>query len=639
MLEFIRERAQGWIAWTIVALLIVVFAAWGLDSYFRPDPEVPVAYVNDEKITSREFQQRYSNERARLQNMFSGIDIDTLIPDETEYKKQLVQVMIDNRVVLQNAADRGMLISDAHLAQIIRSEPSFQTDGQFDPSKYEQFIGQRFISSDYFESELRRGYLSEQFQRAVIDTTWVAESEKAALTSLQHQKRDIGYGVIRVNQYLDEIVVADDEIRAHYDSNSGQFVTQEQVSLEYIELALSKLEADVLVDEDALKSVYEERKDEFTVQEERRTSHILIEVDHESGDDAEAQARDRIDALLVRINNGEAFEDVAKDASDDFGSAREGGDLGFLIHDSMLDNVYADAAFALAEGEVSGIVRSTYGFHIIKLTGVRTGSVKTFDEVRAQLEHEYRAREAEDAFYDMSEQLANLSFENPDSLVPAAEALGIKVSTTPLFGREFAPGFAADPKIREVAFSDNVLLVGANSDVIELGEGRVAVIRVKEHKPSETRSFDEVKDLVAEQLKREKAVAQAKSDGTAMLAAIKEGGEIAALAKTHNVSWERPGASKRDSTALMREVTEHGFRMARPESETKPSVDGFSLPSGDYAVIAVFSVEDGVLAEQDEAQQQTLVQQRQRYYGGAELEGIIKRLRDKAEIRELPENI
>ncbi len=637
MLQLIREKAQSWIAIAIVGLLILGLSTVAWDAYFSPDPEVPVAKVNGEKVTSNEFQRAYSQQRARLQQMLGGADISQFIPDEVEFKKTILKRLEEEELIFQAAVASGYRVSDALLSQQIRNFNVFQADGQFDSATYQNWLRQNYMSAGEFEEILRRDVLLQQYRLAIGATSWTTESERDALLALQEQKRDVGFVTIAASNYLDKVSVSDESVQTYYDTNASKFSTQEKVSIEYLELKISEISKDVDVDDAKLQEIYEERKSDFGVPEERRTRHIMIEVAGDASEEQLNSAREKAEALLKQVADGAAFETLARENSDDIGTANDGGDLGYLSHDSMIDPVYADAAFALKKGSVSEVVKSAYGFHIIKLEGINAGQVKTFAEVKNELEQEYRRHQAEDKFFEQGEILANMTFENPDTLEIAAQELGLSVATSELFGHDAGVGVAQDDRVRAAAFSEEVLQQGLNSQPLELAGDRVLVLRIKDHQQSSVRPFDAVKTEIVKALSQQAAEAMAEKEGKAVIALLADDKTLESVATERKLKWSHPEPAKRNSTTVAADVIQKAFRLNRPD-EAKAVHAGLRMSSGDYAVVALFKVLDVDVGAVESSAVQSMKDQRERYYGSSELLGAMADMRQSAEIKEYPEN-
>ena len=639
MLQQIRDKAQSWIAIAIVGLLVLGLSTVAWDAYFSPDPEVPVAKVNGEKITSNEFQRAYSQQRARLQQMLGGADISQFIPDELEFKKSILKRLEEEELIFQAAVAAGYRVSDALLAQQIRNFEVFQADSQFDSALYEQWLRSNYMSAGEFEEMLRRDVLLQQYRLAVGATSWSTDQERDALLRLQEQKRDVGFVTIAVANYLDKVNVSDEEAQAYYDNNASRFATQEKVSIEYLELNIADISKDVDVDEAKLQEIYQERKSDFGAPEERRTRHIMIEVAGDATAEQLKSARDKAEALLKQIaEEGATFETLARENSDDIGTANDGGDLGYLSYDSMIDPVYADTAFALKKDEVSDVVKSAYGFHIIKLEGINAGQVKAFAEIKTELEQEYRRHQAEDRFFEQGEILANMTFENPDTLSVAAQELGLSVATSDLFSRDGGAGVANNDRIRAAAFAEEVLLQGLNSQPLELAGDRVMVLRIKDHQQSSIRPFDDVKVEIVKVLRQQAAEAMAEKEGKAVLELLTDNNTLESIATERKLKWNHPEAIKRNSTTVAADISQKAFRLDRPET-AKAVHAGLRMSSGDYVVIALFSVLDADIKSVESGAAQSIKDQRARYYGASELSGAMTDMRQSAEIKEYPENL
>ena len=645
MLQHIRDKAQSWIAFAIVGMLIIGLTTVVWDGFFRPDPDVPVALVNGEKISSNEFQRALQQQRVRqqqriaeLQRAFSNIDVSQFLPDEDELKQNVLKQLEEDSLILQASQDVGYRVSDALLRQRLQSFELFQSNGEFDSELYKQRLAQNGMSPGMFEDMLRRDVILQQYRIAIASSGWSTEQERNALLKLQEQKRDIGFLIIPAKNYLEQVGVSDEQARAYYDDNSMRFATEEKLSIQYLELNIADLAKDVDIDEEKLQEQYDDRQSEFGVPEERRTSHIMIEVAGDASEEEVAAAQEKADSIRKQLVDGASFDELAKENSDDIGSANDGGDLGYMAHDMMMDPVFADAAFALAKGDVSEPVKSAYGFHLIRVDDIKTGQVKNFDEVRAQLEQEYRRRQAEDRFFEQGEVLANLTFENPDTLEIAAQELGLEIKTSPLFSRDVGMGIATDNNVRSTAYSEEVLREGNNSQPLELGGDRVVVLRVKEHQESATRPFEEVQQQIIEQLRQEQAQAKAEEEGKEILAQLAENADIESIAKERELEWSRPEAIKRNALEIDQAVVQKAFRMPRP-AEDQTAFDGLTTGSGDYAVVGLFSVTDGDTSDSQEGVVEQIKTQRERYYGTNELIGAVNDMRQVAEIQEFPENL
>lgn len=637
MLEVIRERAQGWFAWAIVILLIIPFALWGVHEYVDPEVVVNVAVVDGKEISADEFQQAYQQRRTQLQAML-GENFDPAMIDEGELKKNVLEGIIEREVLLRHALDRGMRTTDARVGAEIRAIPALQVDGQFDKDLYDRLLRSQGYTVKGFEQLVRSDVLLQQLRDGILETVVVTPAEVDALIRLREQQRDIGYLVVPAAQYLAEMQIDDQAVAQYYKDNQAQFRTPEQVSVDYLELAASDLATDTApIGEDELRQRYEERKSDFTVSEERRARHILIQAASDAPQAELDAARTQIEGILARVRKGEDFAALAREHSQDPGSASEGGDLGYFGR-GIMDKTFEDAAFALKPGEVSEPVRSAFGYHLIKLEEIKGGHGKSFDEVRAQLESELRRQHADEQYYAKVEQLSNLTFENADNLEVASKALGVPIRSTGPFSRDNGAGIAAHPKVRNAAFSDDVLVAGHNSEPIELAPDHIVVLRMKEHNPEAVRPLEEVRAEIVQRLRADGAKKKAQEIGQTIVSRIEQGGDAGAIAREFDLRWERPRFIQRVMPDIEREIVDQAYRLAHPKAD-QPVVGGSSLNTGDFAVITLYAVKDGdaaaAPAELKDAVRDMLVRSR----AAEEFQAYVDELKAKAEIKRRPENM
>lgn len=590
MLQFIRERAQGLIAWVIVILIIIPFALWGINQYFRGGAEQPVAKVNGNGIPQRDFHLAYQQVRAFRQSLM-GQNFNPALMDENEIKQDALKRLIRREVLAQAAIEAGFRIGDEQLGQDITKQEQFQNQGKFDPQLYERLVNSRGMTTARFESSLRVDLLSTQILSSYTDTAIVTDDELDNILRIKEQQRKIGYMILKSEDYTGDVTISDDEISDYYENHLDRFAVPEQVSIEYLELSAATMAQTIQVDDKTLHDLYEEQQANFSTGEERHARHILINVKENADDKTVQAARSKAEDILKKIRAGEDFAKLAKKYSDDSGSAAKGGDLGFFGKGVMV-KPFEDTVFSMKVNEVSDLVRSPFGFHIIKLEGIKAGHTKSFDEVRATLEQQYKEHKAEEQFFDQADRLADLTYENPDTLSIASQQLNIPIVTTGLFSRNNGQGIATDPKIREAAFSADVLDANNNSEPIDLGQNRLVVLRIKEHKIATTRPQEEVKDQVIKQLQREKARQAAEEAGKKLLQRINAGENAELIADEARLEWNKTGFVGRNNKTVTPNILSNAFKLPKPE-KSKPVTEGFLLPSGDYAIVSVYEVKDG----------------------------------------------
>ncbi len=582
MLQFIRDRAQGWIAWVIVGLIIIPFALWGLNEYVGGPTEIAAAEVNGQTISQRQLQESYYRQRQRLQEMFGEQQLPEDIFSETAMKKQLIEQLIEDELLLQSSFSEKMRISDQQLVGVIRSIDSFQENSQFSNVLYESLLRQQGLQPATFEFRVRRDLLLQQYRSGIEDSEFATDIEAKLITDLSQQLRDIEYITVPIANFENGVTVNEDEIERYYEANQTPFRTPEMVKVSYIELKQKAIASEIDVDESLLQERYESQIINYRTAEERRVRHILIT------DEDDSKARQDADQLLVKIRSGEPFEELARTLSQDPGSAAQGGDLGFFGR-GLMDPAFEAATYGLNIGEVSPVVKSEFGYHIIRLEEIRGGETKSFADVKSDILAEVQQERAEQRFYDQAESLANFTYEQPDTLQVAAEQLNLTIQTTPFFGRSGGQGVAKNRKFSEAAFSADVLQRGNNSEVIELSKTDLVVLRLETHQPEGIKPFDSVKTVIKNILLKEKMEADAQIYASTLLEKANGGEPLDSLAKEEKLQWQE-AIIKRDAKEIEQTIVGMAFKMAHPEagSSTRMLV---TVANGDQVIVSLNSVD------------------------------------------------
>lgn len=633
MLQKIRDKATGWIAYAVIILISIPFALWGLHEYFGGAPSRVVAEVNGVEISQRAFQQEYQNQRQQLAAMFGG-RIPSGAVDEGLMRENALQTVIRRELVAQMAEKKGFRISSGAVASEIRAIPGFQRDGAFDPERYRQVLEAQRRSPAQFESLVMHTMLLEQFQRGYQEGAFVPRAMLDDYLRLRDERRLVSLHTVPAEAFVGDIRVDDEQVAQYYEAHADEFRTPERIRLAYLMLDEETLREGVSVTESDLRREYEQRMDQFTRPEERRARHILVRVPDDAAADAIAHAEERAAELRRRLDEGADFADLATEASDDPLAATGGGDLGFIARGDMDPNLEA-VLFTMREGDVSQPVRTGLGFQLIQLTGIRPAERTPFEEVRDQVEAEYRSRRVEGLQIELTERLLTETFEQPGSLEPAAEATGLEIRHTDWFTREGASeGLAAEPQVLQAAFGEEVRS-GRNSDLIDLPDGRVVVIRIEEQQPASPRSLEEVADEIRLRMVWEEARARAEAAGEQALQRLHEGAEfVAAVAGVPGVSTEQRWVT-RDTGDIAAPVLQRVFTMPRPGEQTADFA-GVVVDGGDYAVFALHDWEPG---EVDPGRRSQAAAQLAGLYGGLEFEALYQVMEAEAKIRIFRENL
>lgn len=629
MLHFIRERAQGWIAWIIIGLLIIPFALWGINEYFGGGGQVSVATVNGTEISQQEFQQAFFEQRARMQQML-GQQYDSNL-FEPQIKKRVLEELVNRELLIQNADDSGYRISDESILATIHSIESFRQDGVFSAEVYRQQLQAQGQSPARFERRLHRALLTSQLPTGLANTVFVTDSELDAIIRLQEQKRHVAYLVLPVANYEDKNDASEDAVAKYFDSHRDRYMTLEKVRAEYIELSadgLGKQQSEP--SEEELRKFYESRESQFVVPEERHARHILIQVPEGADESVVKQAEGKAQELLKQIRAGESFEDLAKKNSDDPGSARLGGDLGYFGR-GLMEPDFEKVVFALTKDEVSDPVLTSFGYHIIKLEDVRAEQRKPYDEVKAELREQFRKDAAEREFFDLSEKLTNLAYETPDSLVSVADKLGLQLKESAYFTRAGGQGIFADNRLVNTAFSDEVLKNGFNSEPIEIGENHVVVLRLKEHQEAAQQALADVQAQITREILAEKAADRVKEVGASLIKRLEAGESMDTVARELKLGWNDVGEVGRSGNSIPSPIVSQAFRLQKPADE-KISFGSTVLQNGDYALIAVNKVVPGNVDAMDKAARQTLRQRVESMRGNDAEDELVELLKADAKV-------
>ncbi len=629
MLQAMRDKVMGVLGWIVIGLIIITFALFGLGSYIQDKSQVFAAKVNGVEITPRELQMAYQQQRAQMEQML-GDAYDPALLNDKLLRRRALDALIDRQLVFQASQDADMAVSDQLLAAHIQSAPVFQEGGSFSEERYQRVLYQQGQSPASFEYDTRRGLQMEQLLNGLSRSAFVTSSEVDQAYRLQEQTRDFSYWIVAAQPFEATVEITEQQIDDYYQQHAEEFVVPERLRVAYLRLSGEALADAVEVDESELQAEYQARKDALKTQEQRRASHILIQVPADADQETLDAARNKAQELLDQIRAGADFAELAEKNSDDPGSAAQGGDLGFFAKGVMVPEFDA-SAFALQPGEVSDLVQTQFGIHIIKLMEVRAGEVPAFDAVRDEMLAELRQRGIDDLFYEKLEQLTDLSYEHPDSLDTAADALGLEIQHSDWLSASGGEGIGAYPKLMAVVFSEDVLEAGHNSEPVEVGANDVIVARVEAREAAQQLPLDEVRDQISAVLRKQLAAEQAQTRGEELLEKLAQGASAEEIEAQDHLTAGQAEAVKRSASDLNAEVVREAFKLARPQPGA--SVDtGFALSDGGYAVVRLTGVSDGdpaTLADDVRAQLASGYENMRR---ALTLSTLVEDLRERAEI-------
>jgi peptidyl-prolyl cis-trans isomerase D len=598
MLQQIRDRTTGLIAGFIVALIAIPFAFFGIESFRSDGGDPVVAKVGGQKIYESQFKRAFDQRYQQLVSLM-GENFRADMLDQNRLRKSVLDEMTRETMLKQFTASEGYQVDDATIFTALTSDPAFQKDGKFDPETYRNVLASAGYTPDRYEKQLRDSLQVNQMRDALVETTFVTDVQVDQALRLDNEERTVQYALFETARYRDRVTVSQDEIQQRYDETRESYQAPERIKLDYIELSPSSVGDTSAPGDDVLKVLYDAEKDSrFKTREERKASHILITF----GADKSA-AREKIDAIAKQLADGADFATLAQQDSEDPGSKASGGDLGWVARGQMVD-AFEQALFSLQAGQVSEPVETEFGWHLIKLDEVKPSITRSFDdpEVKKELTELFVNRERQQRFQEMSEKLEQLAFENPASLGPVSEALGLKVQTSDWFTRDGGTGIAANEAVKTAAFSTEVLDDGENSKPLALGDNRVAVIRKAEYEPPRQKALEEVADQVRDQLINERARGMAAQDADEVINAVKSGTAFQEIVSAKNGELRNPGSIRRDDKQVESVIVAETFKMPRPaDGETRYAQA--ALGNGSHAVIALSAVTTPAVPTSGDARQ------------------------------------
>jgi len=625
MLENIREGSQGWIAKSILGLVILTFALAGIGSYTN-SVDTSVADVNGEKISQDAFNKAYQAQRNRMAQQFGDM-FDTLSADQNymaNFRNGVLDNLINEKLIDQSTANMSIRVSDERIKTTIRDMKEFAVDGVFDNNRYLAMINQAgFYQSSDFRDYLRVEMTRRQLTQAVVASEFNLPYQEKLMNALQDQKRNVRFATINAEQFKATVELTDDEVNQYYLANQTRFENQEKVKLNYITLDVADIAKTIEVSDDDVKAYYDENIASYRQDEQRRVAHILVEF----GDD-EAAAKETVEALLVRINAGEDFAALATEHSADTFSGENGGDLDWIERGAMGDE-FDEGAFALTEvNSVSDIVQTEFGFHIIKLTDLKAEQVKAFEDVKEELQAKVSNEKAQDEFFELQQEMARLSFESPDSLDEAADAINAKIITTDWLSKFGNVAPFNNPKAIEAAFSDLVLQERLNSDIIEVSDTLALVIRLEEYQAAEVKPLSEVSAQIRETLIAEKATEKAQSTADSLLVSFKAGNDIAEQLTAINAEFVVKADVARTGGDIAANLSREAFKLPHP-TEGMISATTVTLNNGDLALLEVQAV---IASDVEKVADPRMVQQQTQQLAQSAYQSFVEALKVDAEI-------
>ena len=515
MMDRLREGVNSIAVKIILGLIILSFVFAGVGSYIVGGSNNAAAKVGNVEIGRGEFEQAYQNERNRMQAQL-GDYFSTLLADPAyveSFRKSVLDRMVNDVLLEQHAEALGLRVSDTQVRTLILEMPQFQVDGKFDQEIYQSALRRAGFNAESFAEYLRRDLVRNQLLTAIQGSDFSLPGEVAAQSKLLTQTREIKKVTLSLEDFAAKAELSEEEINDYYTQNPERYTRPEQVKVAYIELSAQALKEGIEVSDEQVEQYYQEHLDKYSSEEQRRVSHILVEGD----DEAKAQA------ILDELKGGADFAALAEEKSDDFGSASEGGSLGWIERDVM-DPAFEEAAFALKNvGETTGLVKSDFGYHIIKLDELKASESMPLTEVAAEIKQELKDQQAIDQYYELQSELETVAFEYPDSLDDAAAAINAKIQTTDFISQSDAPELLKAPAVLQAIVSPEVKEDGLNSEVIEIAPEHVIVVRVEDARDEMVLPLADVREQVTTTLAKVKGEQSAIELADQLVKELKEG--------------------------------------------------------------------------------------------------------------------
>jgi len=630
MLEKFRVMSQTWVAKVILALITIPFALFGMEYYFRQagGGADTVAKVDGYAISQAEFTENLRNQLERMQAGLRDARMDPSALDTPELRREALAALVNRRLLTAYADRVRLTVPDNLLVNEISQVEAFQDDGKFSRARYEEILRSKGLTPALFETRLRDDLKIQLVQESLATTQWVPQVVTDAFLTLNDQTRELSVAEIPLKAFLGQVKIDEGTVKQYYDAHLDRFKVPERVKVQYLVLTADRLAQDAVVTPEEIAKVYADPANQarWGGTETRRASHILITVPPKASESQRSAAREQAQKILAEAQaHPDQFAALAKQYSQDPGSASQGGDLGYFGRGAMAQP-FEVAIFGMKSGEIQGPVETEFGFHIIKLTDTKVGKVRSLAEVTPQLTQELRKQRAAQRFAEAAESFSNLVYEQSTSLKPAADKLKLTLKDSGWITRG-GPGdvpLLNNPKLLNALFSTESIQDGRNTQAIEVAPNTLVAAHVVAHEPSVARPLAEVKEAIAQMLQREEAAKLVRQEGEARLADLKAG-------KTAALTWSATRQLTRQSAlsgGLPSMVVTPAFQVSTTHL---PAYTGTMIPSGSYILVRVTQVTSGNPA--DAAKRKQAEAGLTRAYGEATMSGFMAGLRKTADVR------
>jgi len=596
MLQAIRDKSQGWIVWTIVILICAVFALWGIRSYlYHNQAQDVVVNVNGTKITHQEYSVAY-NQLQRQAQLQAGVHYKSSPALSKKLKHAALQSLISNVVLTQAATKAGFAVAPELVEIALAKMPIFQVNGAFSKARFMQILQSLLYSPNQFLQQLRHDMLIGQVKNGITQTAFVLPREINTMLALVNQKRAFSYVIVPMSRFMTKIKLAPQAAMTYYKTHQDEFKLPEKVSISYLQLSMTDLMAKIKPSNALLKQFYQNNISSYTIPEKWRLASILIATPYDAAHHKNAikKAQTKIQMIAKQLEARKDFNALRKKYSEDAQANLDQKQLPWT-NIGQLGPELRTVIPRMHIGDVSAPIKTSRGFEIIKVLAKKPAKVEPFAQVQKRVLQMYQQRHAEQQFSNLSDQLANITYEKPHSLKPAAKQLGLTIHTTSFFTKQGAKtGLTAKPQIVTAAFSDNVLAENNNSDPVNLNDNSVVILRVTKHIPAKIKPFNEVKANIEKQLKTDEAKKETSQLGDKILAALNKTHDLKILAQKNQLTLHTVSPIVRHDLhhKINSEILTKVFLMPKPSQKQKAVNAGINLQSGDFAILALTSVQN-----------------------------------------------
>ncbi len=580
MFDAVRNNKR--VVQIILLLMVLPFAFFGVESYMNRDSaREDAAVVGKMKIVPEEFQQALREQTDRLREM-AGEEFDPKMMETPEARTQVLEGLVSQRLLMQEAQRQHLTVSDGRMSQIIAGVPGFQVDGKFSEARFDQVAQAQGYSRDGLLARIRQDLVMRQLYTGVAGSSFVPPSLARRWAQMQQEEREASEAIITPFEFIEQIKITPEQIRKYYDDNQKEFAVPEQVKVEYLMLSEATLAAKMDIAEEEVRKAFESNQSKYMQGEERKARHILLGVKQGATPEERKAVKDKAEALLKQLKaNPAKFGELAKANSDDPGSKDNGGDLGFFGRGTMV-KPFEEVAFSLKKGEISGLVETDFGYHIIQLEDVRGGQGKTLEQARAEITDELKKQAARRRFAELAETFSNTVYEQADSLAPAAEKLGLQVKTSPLIPKGMLmPAPFDSVKLRDAIFAEDAIKNRRNTQAVETAPNTLVSARVIEQIPPSIKPFESVQADIEKKLGFEAGRKLALERGESSLTKLRAGEEAPLV-------WSPPQDVSRAQAQGPAAVMVKAIFNA--PANKLPAYLGFPMDNGGYAIFRISAV-------------------------------------------------